>query len=133
MWYEAKSGIGCSSDVANNVLVDPNGDQWECTDTQLLPSDSDQLSTWYWSLQSTEMNNANCCSPLAKNNPMMVSGDWSILILSNNGDGDPIAFERDFVVTVGAQATTTTTPSVTAWVTVTPVVNATSKRSIWFI
>jgi hypothetical protein len=37
---------GCDADVATNVLVDPNGDQYLCSDTPLQPADTDQLSTW---------------------------------------------------------------------------------------
>ncbi|KAK5005864.1 hypothetical protein LTR28_007188, partial [Elasticomyces elasticus] len=36
---------GCAVDVANNVLVDPNGNQYQCSDTNLTPDDTDQLST----------------------------------------------------------------------------------------
>lgn len=37
----------------------------------------------------------------------MFSGDWSVLIISNNGDADPIAYERDFYLTLGTPVTTT--------------------------
>ncbi|KAF2460475.1 hypothetical protein BDY21DRAFT_384088 [Lineolata rhizophorae] len=79
----------CQDDVATNILVDPNGDEYVCTDTPLQPDDTDQMS--------------EC--PLAKNE--LWSGDWSVIILSNNGNGDPIAYERDFHLDVGPQATTT--------------------------
>lgn len=35
----------------------------------------------------------------------MFSGSWSILILSNNGDADPIPYQRTFDLTVGPQQT----------------------------
>jgi hypothetical protein len=37
---------GCEPDVANNILIDDQGDQYECTDTNLTPSDTNELSTW---------------------------------------------------------------------------------------
>ncbi|OCL00380.1 uncharacterized protein K441DRAFT_533440 [Cenococcum geophilum 1.58] len=80
---------GCNNDTANNVLVDPTGEQYLCTDTNLTPDDTNQMST----------------CPLNKN--QLSSGAWSVLILSNNGDGDPIAYERDFSLDVGPQSTST--------------------------
>lgn len=35
----------------------------------------------------------------------MWSGDWSVILISNNGDGTPIAYERDFSLTVGVPST----------------------------
>lgn len=37
----------------------------------------------------------------------LYTGDWSVLIISNNGDADPIAYERDFYLSVGIPATVT--------------------------
>jgi hypothetical protein len=37
---------GCQQDNAQNVLVDPTGNQYICTDTPLLPSDTPEMSTW---------------------------------------------------------------------------------------
>lgn len=37
----------------------------------------------------------------------LVSGEYSILVLSNNGNADPIAYQRDFSLIVGPQQTTT--------------------------
>ena len=42
------------------------------------------------------------------------------LILSNNGNGDPIAYVRDFSLDVGIPVTTTTTPTVLVSTTTTP-------------
>ena len=66
-------------------------------------------------------------SPLDKN--QLYTGDWSVVIVSNNGDGDPIAYERDFSLVVGPQQTTTYTPTVTASAVVTPLVNVTSTTT----
>lgn len=81
---------GCQSDMANNILVDPNGDQYQCTDTALQPDDTYQMST----------------CPLEK--CFLWSGAWSVIIISNNGDkGDPIAYQRDFSLEVGVPSTMT--------------------------
>lgn len=37
---------GCNPDVAQNLIVDPNGDEYECSNTQLTPDDNNQLSIW---------------------------------------------------------------------------------------
>lgn len=95
---------GCDNDVANNILVDPNGDEYQCTDTPLQPDDTNQMST----------------CPMDKN--QLWTGDWSVLIISNNGNDDPIAYERDFYLSVGVPSTVTTTPTVTLSSTLTPVV-----------
>lgn len=80
---------GCQSDEANNILVDPNGDEYLCTNTNMQPDDTNELST----------------CPIEKD--QMWSGDWSIVIMSNNGEADPIAYERDFYLSVGTPVTQT--------------------------
>ena len=42
----------------------------------------------------------------------MYSGDWSVLLISNNGGGEAIAYERDFYLTVATPSTVTYTPTV---------------------
>jgi hypothetical protein len=37
---------GCSADIANNIFVNPTADQVQCSDTQMQPNDTPQLSTW---------------------------------------------------------------------------------------
>ena len=49
--------------------------------------------------------------PLDKD--QLYSGAWSVILISNNGNGDPIAYERDFSLTVGEPVTSTFTPTVT--------------------
>ena len=80
---------GCQSAQANNILVDPNGDEHQCSDTSMQPDDTNELST---------------CSI---DKDQMWSGDWSIVIISNNGDAAPIAYERDFYLSVGVPSTQT--------------------------
>lgn len=103
---------GCDNDVANNILVDPNGDEIQCSDTPLQPDDTIQLST----------------CPMDKD--QLWTGDWSVLVISNNGDADPIAYERDFYLSVGIPVTTTYTPTMTITSTTTPVVIVTETSTI---
>ena len=102
---------GCQNDTANNILVNPNGDQTECSDTPLTPDYTPETVTCPNTIEGS-----------------MQSGDWSLLIISNNGDADPIAYERDFSITVGTQATTTVTPTVTVTDVVTAVVTQFSTQ-----
>lgn len=78
-----------------------------CTDTALTPDDTDMLSV----------------CPLRKD--QLVSGNWSIIVISNNGDAVPLAAQRDFVLSVGPQITSTITPTITATKVVNPIVNST--------
>lgn len=96
---------------ATVVLVnDASGDQLQCTSVPTTPDLQSQMST----------------CPILKS--QLATGDWSILILGNNGDGSPFAWERDFYVSVGIPQTTTTTATVTLTHTTTPVTTATSKN-----
>lgn len=67
---------GCNEDVADILLVDPSGDEYLCSQVNTTPEDDPKLST----------------CPILKN--QMVSGDWIILVLGNNDDGNPFAWER---------------------------------------
>ncbi|GAB1731454.1 hypothetical protein NU195Hw_Modified_316t1 [Hortaea werneckii] len=101
---------GCQADAfANNLLVDPNGDQYLCTDTDLFPDDTTETST----------------CPLEKQ--QMWSGDWTVVIISNNGEkGCPIAIQRDFELTVAEPSTEVYTPTVIVPSVITPVETSTS-------
>ncbi|KAF2642708.1 hypothetical protein P280DRAFT_272282 [Massarina eburnea CBS 473.64] len=98
---------GCNNDTAFNVFVDNDGTQTLCSDTQLMPDDTNQLST----------------CPDEKSS--LQSGNYSIVVFSNNADGDPIAYQRDFVLSVGPQSTSTYIPTITVSSTTTPIVNTT--------
>ena len=88
---------GCQDDTAHNVFIDPTGDQTECSETPMQPNDAPQLIT---------------CEDWPKER--LYDGAWSLLVISNNGDkGEPIAYQRDFSLTVGEQQTSTVTPTVT--------------------
>ncbi|KAF2400759.1 hypothetical protein EJ06DRAFT_521461 [Trichodelitschia bisporula] len=102
---------GCAADNSQNILVDPQGDQVQCSDTPLLPDNTPEMST----------------CPLTKS--QMISGPWSVVILSNNGNAAPIAYQRDFVLSVAPQNTTTFTPTATMSTTTTPMVNSTDVSS----
>ena len=66
---------GCNQDVADVLLVDPSGDEYLCSQ---VPTENGppQLST----------------CPILKS--QMVSGAHIILILGNNDDGQPFAWQR---------------------------------------
>jgi len=55
--------------------------------------------------QSVAYKDADNTSSITNN--QMWTGEWSILIISNNGDGNPIAYERDFALSVGVPVTAT--------------------------
>ncbi|KAK0977672.1 hypothetical protein LTS16_015346 [Friedmanniomyces endolithicus] len=103
---------GCQNDTANNVLVNPNGDQSQCSNTPLLPNDTPQLIT---------------CADWPKDK--LYNGSWSLLIISNNGNGSPIAYQRDFSLSVGPQHTLTVTATATITNQNTPVVNVTQTST----
>lgn len=100
---------GCQSDSAHNVIIDPTGDQTECSETPMQPDDTPQIIT---------------CEQWTKDR--LYNGDWSLLIIANNGDAEPIAYQRDFSLEVGPQQTSTIQPTVTVHDKQTPVVNITS-------
>ena len=37
---------GCQNDTAQNILVDPSGNEYQCTDTPMMPANTSELSTW---------------------------------------------------------------------------------------
>ncbi|KAH7043286.1 hypothetical protein B0J12DRAFT_198231 [Macrophomina phaseolina] len=109
----AQQFSGCEQDESFNILVDPNGDQYECSKTPLRPDDTTQTST----------------CPNLKNT--LWSGDWSIIVMSNNGHyGAPVAYERDFSLVVGVPETVTATPTVTISSIIYPTLNITTTTAI---
>ncbi|KAK4503240.1 hypothetical protein PRZ48_006668 [Zasmidium cellare] len=94
---------GCQDDQSNNILVDPTGEQYECSKTPLTPDDTRQTVT----------------CPIDKN--QLTSGEWSLIIISNNGQCEPIDYIRQFSLSVGPQLTTTVVPTVTLTTTSTPI------------
>ena len=92
-----------------NILVDPNGESYECSETPLTPDRNPQLST----------------CPRLKN--QMFSGPWSVILMSNNLGAGSIAYQRDFDLSVGEVQTITVTPTITVPFTSTAIINATCK------
>jgi hypothetical protein len=110
---------GCNNDVADVLFVRPDGQEYFCTDVNTYPQDQRMLSA----------------CPVRKN--QMKSGHWMLLIIGNNDDGYPFAWQRgtycfiyreqhfilttlDLYLTVGPQATVTKTPTATFTQTTTP-------------
>lgn len=71
---------GCQDDTSNNILIGPNGDSFECDGTSLVPADQDMTFS----------------CPVQKS--ALESGDYSIVVISNNGGCSPIAYQRDFII-----------------------------------
>jgi hypothetical protein len=67
---------GCNEDVADVLLVDPSGDEYLCSQVGTTPANTPKLST----------------CPILKN--QIVSGDYIIIIIGNNDDGFPFAWQR---------------------------------------
>lgn len=103
---------GCTNDTAHNVIVDPNGDQSECSESSMQPSNTDMLVT---------------CSNWTSST--LYDGDWSLLIVSNNGNGTPIAYQRDFSLSVGQPQATVSTDGPTVTNTVSTTVTTTSTST----
>jgi len=123
---------GCNDDEASVLLVQQSTeDEWECTSistgkhfTRAIAQDSAVLIHYQVPSNTSELSTC----PIEKD--QMSSGEWTILVIGNNGDGNPFAYERDFSLTVGPQETTTATQTVTFTQTLIPVVNATGKISL---
>jgi hypothetical protein len=103
---------GCQKDIAYNNLILPSGQQIICSNISLTPDGSIETST----------------CPLEQAD--MVSGEYSLLILSNNGPCPGIAAQRHFSISVGQQQTLTVTPEVVFTSTSTPVSIATITSTI---
>ncbi|KAI4727435.1 hypothetical protein E4T49_04750 [Aureobasidium sp. EXF-10728] len=108
---------GCADDVAAVELVNwDSGDEYLCSNIPLLPDGTPETST---------------CD-IEKD--QMVSGTWGLILISNNGDdpnSPPFANQRTFSLTVGTQATSTVTPTMTFNMTTTPTI--TSQTTSWVV
>ena len=80
---------GCANDVAQNILVDPSGRQYTCSNTSLTPDSTSQLST---------------CNELKSS---LYSGEWGIILISNNGGCAPLNAYRAIDITAAPQSTIT--------------------------
>ncbi|KAI9709569.1 MAG: hypothetical protein M1820_003329 [Bogoriella megaspora] len=99
---------GCNSDVADVILQDPNGNEYDCGTLPTTPDDVSQMAT----------------CPITKS--QMFSGEWIIFLLGNNLDGNPFAYTRNIALTCAPQETVTTTSTVWITSTITPTVTSTS-------
>ncbi|KAK1768270.1 hypothetical protein QBC33DRAFT_558430 [Phialemonium atrogriseum] len=92
---------GCDDTDISPILIDPDGNDYSCTDIATQPDDTDQVS--------------QCDIRFSE----MTSGEWSVIIQSQDFD---FAVERVFTLTVGAAdvVTVTVVPTVVVGVTSTP-------------
>ncbi|KAH7397112.1 hypothetical protein BKA66DRAFT_234856 [Pyrenochaeta sp. MPI-SDFR-AT-0127] len=102
---------GCNENIADVLFVNPDDIEYLCSQVQTFPENDPKLST----------------CPIRKD--QMASGHWLLLILGNNGDGQPFAWQRDLYLTVGPQVTSTYTPTVTFSITTTPTVTQTTTTT----
>ncbi|KAI7381662.1 hypothetical protein KC336_g18791 [Hortaea werneckii] len=95
---------GCNDATADVVLVNMNnGDQYFCSSVPTVPDNTTQVSTC--PVQHSQLTTAN----------------YSLITLGNNGKGNPFAVQRDFVLEVGRQETSTVTISLPSTVTSKPI------------
>lgn len=59
----------------------------------------------------------------------LVSGNYTLIVFGDNGDGNPFSYQRDFQLNVGPQATVTVTPTITFNVTQAPHTTVTSTTT----
>lgn len=71
---------GCNLGLADVLFVDPDDDEYLCSQLQTTPENEFKMST----------------CPIRKN--QMVSGHWLLLVLGNNGDGQPFAWQRGKII-----------------------------------
>ncbi|KAI7205274.1 hypothetical protein KC324_g384 [Hortaea werneckii] len=103
---------GCNNATADVMLVNMNnGDQYFCSSVPTVPDNTTQVSTC--PVQHSQLSTAN----------------YSIITLGNNGNGNPFAVQRDFVLNVGRQETVTVTISTPSTVTSNPI-NTRTKISV---
>ncbi|KAH8687560.1 hypothetical protein BGZ60DRAFT_522209 [Tricladium varicosporioides] len=88
---------GCDSEEITPILVDPNEDEYFCSQIPTSPDLTSFLST----------------CPISQNK--MFSGSWYVVI-----EGLEFAYVRTFTLTVGVPTTITATPTVTVGLTSTP-------------
>ncbi|RMY61897.1 hypothetical protein D0865_00739 [Hortaea werneckii] len=103
---------GCNNATADVTLVNMNnGDQYFCSSVPTVPENTTQVSTC--PVQHSQLTTAN----------------YSIITLGNNGNGNPFAVQRDFVLDVGRQETSTVTISTPSTVTSNPINTVTNTTS----
>ncbi|EXJ72717.1 uncharacterized protein A1O5_03864 [Cladophialophora psammophila CBS 110553] len=114
--------FGCQpsdvQDAVTPILVDPNSDEYFCSDIAVQPDGEDMVSTWYFIVLHGQVCFLTATSnvpgnEVTKNN--MFSGDWTIVI-----EGLTFAWMRSFSIIAAPPVVVTTTPTATFTVTSTP-------------
>ncbi|KYG48493.1 hypothetical protein M433DRAFT_60989 [Acidomyces richmondensis BFW] len=101
---------GCNNESASVLLVNLQTlDEYECSAVHPTPDNTPEISTC--EVQKSDMS----------------SGNWSLLVIGNNGDGKPYAYQRDFYLTVTTQHTVTSTVTGAFTQTIQPTYTITSK------
>lgn len=102
---------GCNNDTADVSLVNTNtGDQYECGQVPTVPDNAPQTAT----------------CPVLKS--QLTSGTYLIILIGNNGNGNPFAEQRKITIIAGPQQTITQHPTVT--ITTTPTIIANCKSGL---
>lgn len=107
--FTAVSEFSDCAEPARVILITPKNESIFCSDVATTPDYTDVTST----------------CPILKN--QMYSGEWTLVLLDNNGNGSSFNANRHLYLNVGAQVTEVVTPTITLSVTQTPTstVNAT--------
>jgi hypothetical protein len=107
--FTAVSEFYDCAEPARVILITPKNESIFCSDVATSPDYTDETST----------------CPILKN--QMYTGDWTLVLLDNNGNGSSFNANRHLHLSVGAQVTSVVIPTITVSVTQTPTstVNAT--------
>lgn len=91
---------GCDNEQITPILVDPDENEYFCSDIATSPDDTSFLSTWYGTSSKIGDRLLIASSPILQTE--MFSGSWYIVI-----EGLTFAYVRTFTLTVGAPTTVT--------------------------
>ncbi|KAH0383658.1 hypothetical protein KCU92_g5174, partial [Aureobasidium melanogenum] len=107
--FTAVSEFYNCQEPARTILITPKNQTIFCSDVATSPDYTDETTT----------------CPILKN--QMYSGDWTLLLLDNNGNASTFNAKRRLHLSVGEQVTSVVIPTITLSVTSTPTstVNAT--------
>ncbi|KAI1623750.1 hypothetical protein EDD37DRAFT_438741 [Exophiala viscosa] len=95
------------------ILVDPNGNEYFCSDIPTQPDDTDMVSTCNVTGNTLQKD-------------QMFSGNWTVVV-----EGLTFAWMRDFSIIAAPPVTVTTTPTATFTVTSIPSTTITSTSTGW--
>lgn len=101
--------LGCSG-AAQFILTAPDEVSWECSSVDASSDYTPVTTVWSVCLPfPTILTTDESCSPIEED--QMYSGTWILVILVNNGDDSSESWQRSLNLTVGIQATVTSTPT----------------------